>query len=115
VAGVDEPVEQGNRRQPGWGIAGTSPLLRGSIFTALIPASARTASNEAVNRPPRSRTRNRKSGKFAGAVGSGKVVAAFSGELPKLSNGKCDESQNAQPSAKTAAGTFTATAMARHR
>jgi hypothetical protein len=37
-------------------------------------------------------------------------VAAFSGELPKLSNGKCDESQNAQPSAKTAVGTFTATA-----
>jgi hypothetical protein len=49
-------------------------------------------------------------GKFAGAAGSGKAVATFSGELPKLSNGKCDESQNAQPSAKTAVGTFTATA-----
>ena len=31
------------------------------------------------------------------------------GDLPKLSNGKCNESQNAQPSAKTGIGTFTAT------
>ena len=32
----------------------------GGIFTASIPASARTASNDAVNCPARSRTRNRK-------------------------------------------------------
>jgi len=48
-------------------------------------------------------------GKFAGATGSGKAVVLFSGDLPKLSNGKCNESQNAQPSAKTAVGTFTLT------
>ena len=48
-------------------------------------------------------------GKFAGAAGSGTAVAVFSGELPKLGNGKCNESQSAEPSAKTAAGTFTAT------
>jgi hypothetical protein len=48
-------------------------------------------------------------GKFAGATGSGKAVVLFSGDLPKLSNGKCNESQNAEPSAKTALGTFTAT------
>lgn len=33
--------------------------LRGGIFTAVMPASARTASNDAVNCPARSRTRNR--------------------------------------------------------
>src|SRR5271165_7603584 len=35
--------------------------LRGGIFTASIPAPARTASNDAVNCPARSRIRNRKS------------------------------------------------------
>jgi hypothetical protein len=35
--------------------------LRGGIFTARILAAARTASNESVNCPARSRTRNRKS------------------------------------------------------
>jgi hypothetical protein len=48
-------------------------------------------------------------GKFADATGSGKAVVVSSGELPKLSNGMCNQSQNALPSAKTAAGTFTAT------
>ena len=46
-------------------------------------------------------------GKFAGATGSGTTVIAFSGDLPKLSNGQCN--QNAVPSAKTAVGTFSAT------
>lgn len=49
-------------------------------------------------------------GRFAGATGSGTAVLAFSGNLPKLGNGTCDQSQNAQPSAKTAVSTFTATA-----
>ena len=35
---------------------------RGGIFTVSIPAPARTASNDAVNWPARSRTRNRKRG-----------------------------------------------------
>jgi hypothetical protein len=47
-------------------------------------------------------------GKFAGATGAGHVVVAFSGKLPKLSNGKCTTSHNAAPSSKTAVGTFTA-------
>jgi hypothetical protein len=34
---------------------------RGGVFTASIPALARTASNESVNCPARSRIRNRKS------------------------------------------------------
>jgi hypothetical protein len=36
-------------------------MRAGGIFTASIPASARTASNDTVNCPDRSRTRNRKS------------------------------------------------------
>lgn len=48
-------------------------------------------------------------GKFAGAAGTGRAVVVFAGDLPKLSNGKCDESKNAAPSAKTAVSTFTAT------
>jgi hypothetical protein len=48
-------------------------------------------------------------GRFAGASGNGRAVVVFSGKLPKLSSGKCDESQNAAPSVSTAVATFTAT------
>jgi len=48
-------------------------------------------------------------GKFARATGTGKAVAVLSGNLPKLSSGKCNESNNAQLSAETAVATFTAT------
>jgi len=51
----------------------------------------------------------RSTGKFAGATGHGKAVGVVSGDLPKLSDGTCDESSSAQPSAKTAVATFTAT------
>ena len=47
-------------------------------------------------------------GKFAGATGSGKATFAFSATAPKLASGKCDESDNAQPLAKGAVVTFTA-------
>ena len=49
-------------------------------------------------------------GKFAGATGTGKAVGVLSGNLPKLSSGKCNESYNVRPVAKTAVATFTATA-----
>lgn len=52
----------------------------------------------------------RSTGQFAGASGTGKAVVVFSGELPKLSNGTCNQSHTALPSQQTAAATFTATA-----
>jgi len=48
-------------------------------------------------------------GKFAGATGTGTAVAVVSGNLPKLSSGTCDESNNAKLSAETAVATFTGT------
>lgn len=45
-------------------------------------------------------------GKFAGATGNGIVVVSFRASLPKLSDGKCDESNSAQPLAKGAVATF---------
>ena len=36
-------------------------------------------------------------GKFKGATGSGKIVDVFQGTVPKLSNGKCNTSNNAEP------------------
>jgi hypothetical protein len=48
-------------------------------------------------------------GKFAGATGSGQAAVVFSGNLPKLSNGKCNVSSNAAPTTKTAAGVFAVT------
>jgi hypothetical protein len=51
------------------------------------------------------------SGKFAGAAGTGKATLRISGDLPKLSSGKCDEHQHyGMPFVpKTAVGTLTAT------
>ena len=48
-------------------------------------------------------------GKFAGATGTGQAVVVFAGDDPKFSNGTCNESGNAQPSAKTSVATLTAT------
>lgn len=49
-------------------------------------------------------------GRFAGATGTGKVVAESSGDMPKLPGGKCNETPSAQPVSSTAASTFTGTA-----
>jgi hypothetical protein len=40
---------------------------------------------------------DKSTGKFKGGTGSGKIVDLFVGTLPKLSSGKCNESQSAQP------------------
>jgi len=48
-------------------------------------------------------------GTFAGATGTGTAVAVSSGDDPKLSDGTCNTSRDAPPSAKTAVATFTAT------
>lgn len=45
-------------------------------------------------------------GSFAGSTGKGVVTVLFTAELPKLSSGKCNESNNAQPLASGAVGTF---------
>jgi hypothetical protein len=48
-------------------------------------------------------------GEFAGASGTGHAVVVFSGNLPRLGNGKCNESKSARPDTKTATGHFRAT------
>ncbi|MBV9383652.1 MAG: hypothetical protein JOY82_12730 [Streptosporangiaceae bacterium] len=45
-------------------------------------------------------------GKFAGATGDGVATLTFRADLPKLANGKCNESNNAQPLAKGAVARF---------
>ena len=47
-------------------------------------------------------------GKFAGATGTGTAVVVSSGDDPKLSDGTCNTSRDALPSAKTAVATFAA-------
>ncbi len=49
---------------------------------------------------------DKSTGQFAGATGHGQAVALLEANLPKLSNGKCNESSNAQPAASTAVSTF---------
>ena len=48
-------------------------------------------------------------GKFAAATGTGTAVVVSSGDDPKLSDGTCNTSRTAPPSATTAVATFTAT------
>ena len=48
-------------------------------------------------------------GKFAGATGTGTAVVVSSGDDPKLSDGTCNTSRYAPPSATTAVATFAAT------
>jgi hypothetical protein len=48
-------------------------------------------------------------GKFAGATGTGTAVVVSSGDDPKLSDGTCNTSRDALPSATTAVATFVAT------
>ena len=48
-------------------------------------------------------------GKFAGATGSGDIAVTFAVYAPKLSNGKCNTSNSAQPLTAGAISTFTAT------
>jgi hypothetical protein len=45
-------------------------------------------------------------GKFKDATGSGKITDVFQATLPKLSNGKCNESQSAVPLPNGAVTTF---------
>jgi hypothetical protein len=47
-------------------------------------------------------------GKFAGSSGSGVVTVSFHAFLPKLTNGKCNLSNSAQPLAKGASAVFAA-------
>jgi hypothetical protein len=47
-------------------------------------------------------------GKYAGIKGSGSADIKFTGTLPKLSNGKCDESPAATPMAGTASSVIDA-------
>ena len=47
-------------------------------------------------------------GKFAGATGSGTATFYFAATGPKLPDGKCNQADNAQPLAKGAITTFTA-------
>ena len=48
-------------------------------------------------------------GKFAGATGTGTAVVTFAAYGPKLSNGKCNQSNSAVPLAKGASATFKGT------
>jgi hypothetical protein len=45
-------------------------------------------------------------GSFAGASGHGTVRVVIMAKLPKLKDGKCDESDSAQPIAGSAISTF---------
>jgi len=68
--------------------------------------SASTCAFEFGTAVPYSVVGGKSTGKFADATGSGTVNVTFQGDLPKLANGHCNESNSATPSAASASGTF---------
>jgi hypothetical protein len=64
------------------------------VFTTTVPVTVDPAKS---------------TGKFAGATGTGRAGVAFGGDDPKFSNGTCNDSATAVPSAKTSVATLTAT------
>ncbi len=66
------------------------------VFTTTVPVTVNSA---------------RSTGKFAGATGSGRAGVMFAGDDPKFSDGTCNDSATAVPSAKTSVATLRATIM----
>jgi hypothetical protein len=108
-------VQLGN--QPSKGSSQTFPSQAGDLVLTVTSAgtntggltSTKTCQAAFTTTVPFTVDGAKSTGKFAGSSGSGKAVVVFSGEMPKLSSGQCNQSQNAQPIAKTAAATFKAT------
>lgn len=88
---------------------GTLAVTLDSAGTNTMNINAKTCAATFGTTVPFTVNGAKSTGKFAGATGTGHAVAAFSGTLPKLGNGKCNESQNAQPTPGSAKATFTVT------
>jgi hypothetical protein len=88
---------------------GDLTITYGSFGAPSGTISARTCLDVVTETVPIAVDGAKSTGKFAGAAGTGNVLVKGSGNLPKLRNGKCQESPNAQLSPKTAVATFTAT------
>jgi hypothetical protein len=89
--------------------AGNFVSVSGTSSTTEKLLSTSTCRVEFSTTVPYTVSGSKSTGQFAGATGNGHAVVLFVGDLPKLSNGKCNTSANAQPKTSTVVATFTAT------
>jgi hypothetical protein len=89
--------------------AGNLAIVSGTSASTQKLLSTSTCRFEFATTVPYTVSGAKSTGKFAGAAGSGKAVVLLAGNLPKLTNGKCNTTSTAQPRASTVVSTFRAT------
>lgn len=88
--------------------AGDFAIVTGTSSTTEKLLSTSTCRVEFSTTVPYTVSGSKSTGQFAGAAGHGRAAVLFAGDLPKLSNGKCNTSASAQPKTSTVVATFTA-------
>ena len=88
--------------------AGDFVFVTGKTSTTEKLLSTSTCRFELATTVPYTVSGAHSTGQFAGATGSGKATVALAGNLPKLSDGKCNMTSTAVPTAGTVVSTFTA-------
>jgi len=88
--------------------AGNFVIVGGTASSTQRLLSTSTCRFEFSTIVPYTVSGDKSTGQFAGATGTGRAVVLFQGDLPKLSNGKCNTSTSAQPATSTVVSTFAA-------
>jgi hypothetical protein len=88
--------------------AGNFVIVTGTSASTHKLLSPSTCRFEFATTVPYTVSGSQSTGRFAGATGTGKATILFQGDLPKLKNGKCNESTTAQPVESTVVVTFKA-------
>lgn len=88
--------------------AGNFVIVSGTSSTTQRLLSTSTCRFEFSTTVPYTVSGAQSTGQFAGATGSGHAVVLFVGDLPKLSDGKCNTSSTAVPKVSTVVSTFKA-------
>jgi hypothetical protein len=88
--------------------AGNFVIVSGTSSTTQRLLSTSTCRFEFSTTLPYTVSGAQSTGQFAGATGSGSALVLFVGNLPKVSNGKCNTSSTAVPTVSTVVSTFKA-------
>ena len=87
--------------------AGNFVIISGTTSTTTKLLSTSTCRVEFSTTLPYTVSGSKSTGQFAGSTGNGRVLVLFEGNLPKLSDGKCNTSSTAVPNPSTVIATFT--------
>ena len=88
--------------------AGNFVIVTGTSSTSQRLVSTSTCRFEFSTAVPYTVSGGQSTGQFAGATGSGRALVGFVGDLPKLSDGRCNTGSTAVPKVSTVVSTFKA-------